>query len=73
MRAAYKNNRGMESVWEKHTVKRELRAQHVLETNRDVRQGPWEKGGKGLHLAQGQSSKAPQRKWQLNRVSRGKK
>lgn len=25
MRAVYRNNRGMESVWEKHTVKRELR------------------------------------------------
>ena len=52
----------MEYVLEKHTVKRELRARRVLETDRDVHRGPWEKGGKGLHLVQGQSSKAPQRK-----------
>lgn len=50
MRAVYKNNKGMESVWEKHTVKRELRAQYVLKTDRGVQQVPWEKGRKVLHL-----------------------
>ena len=73
MRAVYENNKGMESVWEKHTVKRELRAQYVLKTARGVQQVPWEKGRRVLHLVQGESRKVSRRNWQLNQVSRGKK